>query len=73
MSQQESVGPSVSGAGGLERQVVDLEMLVATTRSEMDMGRSSPDATVNAENTAFPIDPAGEPLAMSPRERPTEL
>ena len=73
MSQQGSVGPSVSDAGGPERQVVDLEMRVAATRSEMVSGRPSRNADVSAENTAFPIGPAGEPLEMSPGERPTEL
>ena len=71
MSQQENVGPSVSGAGGPERQVVDLEMLVVAIRLEMETSRPSQDAGVNAEDAAFPIDPAGEPLEMSPRERPT--
>ena len=41
--------------------------------SEMELGHPSRDAGVNAENTASPIGPAGEPLEMSPRERPTEL
>ena len=65
VSQQGSVGPSVSETGGPERQVVDLKMMVA--------GRPSRSAGVSAENTAFPIGPAGEPLEMSPGERPTEL
>ena len=73
MSQQGSVGPSVSEASGPERQVTDLEMMVAATRSEMVSGRPSRNAGGNAENTAFPIGPAGEPLEMSPGERPTEL
>ena len=63
----------MSGASGLEGQIVDLEMLVAATKSEMEIGRLSCDAGVNAENTAFPIGPMGEPLKMSPRERPTKL
>ena len=41
MSQQGSVGPSVSGAGGPERQVVDLAMLVVATGSVMEIGRPS--------------------------------
>ena len=73
VSQPGSVGPSVSDAGGLERQVADLEMRVAATRSEMVLGRPSRDAGGNVEHTASPIDPAGEPLEMSPGERPTEL
>ena len=48
-------------------------MMVAATRSEMVSGRPSRDAGVNTENTAFPIGPAGEPLEMSPGERPTKL
>ena len=40
VSQPESVGPSVSGAGGPERQVADLNMIVATTRSDGDGVRS---------------------------------
>ena len=63
----------MSGASGPEQQVADLEMLVAATESEMVSGRPSRNAGVNAENTAFPIGPAGEPLEMSPGERPTEL
>ena len=63
----------MSDAGGPERQVTDLEMLVAATESEMVSGRPSQNAGVNSENTAFPIGPAGEPLEMSPGERPTEL
>ena len=73
VSQPGSVGPSVSGAGGLERQVTDLNMIVVATRSEMVSGRPSRDAGVDVENTASPISPAGEPLEMSPGERPTEL
>ena len=73
VSQQGSVAPSVSGAGGPERQVADLEMLVVATRSEMVSGRPSRGAGVNAENAASPIGLAGEPLEMSPGERPTEL
>ena len=73
MSQQGSVGPSVSDAGGPKRQVADLEMMVAATRSEMVSGRPSRNAGVNIENTAFPIGPAEEPLEMSLGERPTEL
>ena len=73
VSQQGSVGPSVSDAGGPEQQVVDLEMRVAATRSEMVSGHPSRNAGVSAETTAFPIDPAGEPLEMSLGERLTEL
>ena len=73
MSQQGNFGPSMSGASELERQVVDLEVLVATTRSEMETSRPSQGVGVNAENTTFPIVPVGEPHEMSPRERPTEL
>ena len=73
MSQQGSVGPSVSGASGPEWQVVDLEVLLVATRSEMETGCLSRDASVNVENTAFPMGPAGEPLEMSPRDRPIEL
>ena len=73
VSQQGSVGPSVSDAGGSERQVADLEMRVAATRSEMVSGRPSRNAGVSAENTAFPIGPAGEPLEMRPGARPIEL
>ena len=36
--QQESVGPSVRGAGGPKQQIIDLEMLVAATRSKMETG-----------------------------------
>ena len=63
----------MSGAGGPERQVVDLEMMVAATEPEMVSGRPSRDADVNAENVASPIHPAGGPLEMSPGERPTKL
>ena len=73
MSQQESVGPSMGGAGEPKRQVVDLEMLVVATRSLMEIGRPCRDASVNIKNTAFPIGSVGEPLEMSPRERPAEL
>ena len=55
VSQQGSVGPSVREAGGPERHVADLEMMVAAMRSEMVSGRPSRDAGVNAENTAFPL------------------
>ena len=48
-------------------------MLVALTRSEMETGRPSRDAGVNAENAVFPIRPSGEPLEMSPRDRLIEL
>ena len=50
VSQLGSVGPSVSGAGGPERQVADLNMIVAATRSEMVLGRPSRDAGVDVEN-----------------------
>ena len=73
VSQQGSVGPSVSDAGGPERQVADLAMMVAATESEMVSGRPSRNAGVSAENTVFPNGPAGEPLEMSPGERPAEL
>ena len=63
----------MSGADGAKRQVVDLEILVVATRSEMEIGRPSRCANVNAENTTSPIGLAGEPLEMSPRERPTKL
>ena len=63
----------MSGAGGPKRQDIDLEMLVAATRSEMEIGCPSRDASGNAESAAFPIGPVGEPLKMSPRERPIEL
>ena len=46
---------------------------MAATRSEMVLGRPSQGAGVNVENAAPPIDPMGEPLEMSPGERPTEL
>ena len=39
----------------------------------MVSGRPSRDGSVNTENVAFPIGPAGEPLKMSPGERPTRL
>ena len=71
--QQESVGPNVSDAGGLERQVADLEMMVVSIRWEMGSGRPSRGTGINVENVASPIGPAGEPLAMSPSERPTGL
>ena len=48
-------------------------MIVAATRSEMVLGRPSRDAGIDVENAASPIGPAGEPLEMSPGERPTEL
>ena len=48
-------------------------MIVTTTKSEMVSGRPSRDSGVNTENAASPIGPAGEPLEMSPGERPTEL
>ena len=73
VSQRGSVGPSVSEAGGPERQVTDPRELVAATRSEMVLGHPSRGAGVNGENTASPIGPAGEPLEMSPGERPAEL
>ena len=73
MSQPGCVGSSVSGASGPKRQVADLNMIVAATRSEMVSGRPSRDAGVNAENAASPIGPAGEPLEMSLGKRPTEL
>ena len=73
MSQPGSVGPSVSDAGGPERQDVDLNMIVAETRSEMGSDRPSRDAGTDVENAESPIGPAGEPLEMSPGERPTEL
>ena len=63
----------MSGAGGPERQVADLNMIVVATRLEMVSSRPSRNASVDAENTACPIGPAGEPLEMSPGERPTEL
>ena len=63
----------MSGAGGLEQQVADLNMIVVATRSEMVSGRRSRDAGANAESAASPIGPAGEPLEMSLGERPTEL
>ena len=47
--------------------------MVAAAGSEMVSGRPSRSAGVSAENTAFPIGPAGEPLEMSPGDRPTEL
>ena len=73
MSQQGSVGPSVRGASGPERQVVDLEMLVVAMRLGMETGRPSQGTRVNAENAKCPIGLAGEPLEMSARERPTKL
>ena len=73
VSQPGSVGPSVRDAGGPERQVAYLNMIVAATRSEMVSGRPSRDAGIDVENAASPIGPAGEPLEMSPGERPTEL
>ena len=73
MSQKRNVGPCVSRTGGPEQQVIDLEVLVAITRLEMEISRSSQDANVSAENTAFLIGPAGEPLDVSPREKPIEL
>ena len=63
----------MSGAGGPEQQVADLNMIVAATRLEMVSGRPSRDSGVNAENAASPIGLAGEPLEMSHGERPTEL
>ena len=73
---------NVSGAGGPERQESLLQTsrperqvrpVVVATRSEMVSGRPSQDDGVDVENTASPIGPAGEPLEMSPGERPTEL
>ena len=46
-------------------KVVDLEVLVATRKSEMEIGRPSRDVGVNAENAAFPIGPTGERLQMN--------
>ena len=63
----------MSGAGGPEQQVADLDMLVAATRSEMVSGRPSRGAGINAENATSLTGPAGEPLEMSPGKRPTEL
>ena len=63
----------MSGAGGPERQVADLEMMVAATRSEMVSGRPSRDAGVDAEDATSPIGPTGEPLEMSSGERAIEL
>ena len=48
-------------------------MIVVATRSEMVSSRPSRDAGIDVENAASPIGPAGEPLEMSPGERPTEL
>ena len=48
-------------------------MMVAATRSEMVSGRPSRGANVHAKNATSPIGPMGEPLEMSPGERPTEL
>ena len=73
VSQRGNVGPSVSEASRPKRQVTDPSELVAATRSEMVLGHPSRDVGVNVENTSSPIGPAGEPLEMSPRERPTEL
>ena len=73
VSQPGRVVPSVSGASGPKRQVANLEMMVVVTRSEMALGRPSRGAGVNAKNAASPISLAGEPLEMSPGERPTEL
>ena len=73
MTQPGSVGPSVSGAGGPERQVADLTMIMAATRSEMVPSHPSRDASIDAENTPSPIGPAVEPLEMSPGEMPAEL
>ena len=63
----------MSGAGGPERQVVDLDVLVAATRSEMEIGCPSRDADVSVKNVASPIGPVAEPFKMSPRERLTKL
>ena len=73
MFQQGGVGRSVRGAGGPEQQAIDLEMLMAATRSEMEIGRPSRGAGVNAENATSLIGLAGEPLQISPRERLGEL
>ena len=73
VSQQGSVGHSMSGAGGQERQVTDLDILVIATRSEMVSGRPSQGVGVNVANAASLIGPAGEPLEMSPGERSIEL
>ena len=73
VSQPRSVGPSVRGAGAAERQVIDLEMLMVATRSEMGIGRPFRGASVNAEIAASPIGLAVEPFEMSPRQRSTEL
>ena len=37
----------------------------------MESGHPSRDVGVNAKNTVSPIGPTGEPLEVSPRERPT--
>ena len=62
VSQPGSIGPSMSGAGGPKRQVTNLNMIVAATRSEMVSGRPSRDAGVNTENVAFPIGRRGSHL-----------
>ena len=63
----------MSGAGGPRRQVADLEMMVAATRSEIESGRPSRGAGINAKNATSPIGLVVEPLEMSPGERPTKL
>ena len=63
----------MNGAGGLKRQVVDLDVLVAVVKSERETSRPSRDASVNAKIATSPIGLVGEPFELSPRERPTEL
>ena len=63
----------MSGPSGPKWQVVDLEILVAAMRSEMETGRPSQGAAVNAENAASPIGRAGKPLEIYSREKPTVL
>ena len=46
---------------------------MAALRSEMELGHPFWDVGVMVENAASLIGPAGEPLTMSRRERPTKL
>ena len=48
-------------------------VLVAATKPEVGLGSPPRDVVVDVENNTPPIGSAGEPLEISPRERPIEL
>ena len=73
VSQPGSAGPSVREASGPERRVVNPRVLVAATEPEVESGSPPRDVVVDVESSTSPIGPAGEPLEIRPRERPTEL